>query len=152
MTDSERTATLEKAVRYLASRILGEGPQSDPVVLAAAADADPQSKLDPRAVLDGFASIATALQKFEDQRIADAAERASLMATIDALSQSVAEVARHQMIETAALVAGRAAIHKPSEELLAAAAVKAGQSPDEFTEAVRAAYHTQVAAIMESAA
>ena len=126
MTNEERIEQLEKAVRYLASRVLGEGPQSDPVALAAAETAA-HSGIDPELVKSGFADVSEAMTT---------------------LSSRVDRVAEHQAAETAAMVAARVEMDPASKELIEVAAKRAGVSIEEFTKSALAAYNASVAQIM----
>lgn len=139
MTDPERLATLESAVRYLASRILGEGPQTDVVVMAAAENASPQQSLDP-AIL---ATIGGALDRFE-------AERAAMAEQIASLTEAVNELAVRELTETAVLLASRAASDAESRTLFEEAAAKAGCTPDDYRVASIRDYRDQTAKIMRA--
>lgn len=140
MTDAERIATLESAVRYLASRILGEGPQTDVVVMAAAENASPQQSLDP-AVL---ATIGGALDRLE-------AERVVLAEQIADLSEQVRALAVRELTETAVLLASRAANDPESQRIFEEAAARAGRTPDEHRVASIRDYRNQTAKIMGAA-
>lgn len=139
MTESERIATLESAVRYLASRILGEGPQTDVVVMAAAENASPQQSLDP-AIL---ATIGGALDRFEAERIALAAQIADLSDQVQALMV-------RELTETAVILGGRAEFDPESKTILEEVAARAGRSAEEYRELKKREYRDQTAKIMRA--